>query len=428
MVGINNHLSMELQRFLTVINDILAEEKHSNITQLLRDIVKNIEELRAKRDPAKGKLVEESLDKLATILQRGALGTRIEHLGTIKRIKAGRFYGPEAFNVINGIFTKHTFNIASITTDLEAYIKEREAFLAQLTAARQSMSTFGFVPQAADEEVYEIGVTLPQAMTHNDVNEISEHLRKWNIIFATFQEVAGEDIANARVSGVSDDELTFFFIQSRAVSHCLEIVTRNIATIQEKIERVHALRGDLKKYLPRIDEAPLEEQERGIAAAQTEATVGYIMEKYGKGVKESRRTDLVSAVASIVTYLADLFNEGMEVVVRSPQGGTDVAPAKRTVNGQRLYAVADEQHSEELNDMLARMPTTSQTETAAVNESRVEKPPARHTDEDVVDTTDVEPEEDDNETAEDDGEVTDDVFMDEKSNGIFKKYFSGSKK
>lgn len=306
---------MDTSKLLNVISDLDNEETDASINTVLQTFVSNINSSQTTEISANEKKVKDFFEH-SKVNHYVPSNVEILHF-----IGADKYFGNVAYQEISDILNRNTYNLQKTVKDLQDYIKKREAFIVALKSIRENLQFLNFESYYPENDNYQVGLLLPDAYTKNKISNITKELNKWDKVFKTFKELAGEPTDDTEINFVSNGTLEFFIDNSPAIGASLAYAVDKIIKVYKNVVEIRLTREKLKDLgLPPAEQKTIEKQEKEHLSKELDKVSTELIKEFAiKKIEAGRLNELKIAVKGHVIYMAKCIDNGITIEINPPE-------------------------------------------------------------------------------------------------------------
>jgi len=197
-----------------------------------------------------------------------------------------------------------------------AFLKQRAAYLQQVTQLRDSLKAIGIEASTLKTGDAEIGFLLPRSLFNNHLDELIKELRDIHRIIRAFSEATVGGVEEVEVRQISTSDPLFFFHLSVATIAAIGAAVTWALNTWKQVEEIRKVRADIQKTEVLTEKEASEIFDKKITekiGAAIEAKVNELAKDDGKpGRVKEQRADLAWALESIMAHV----ERGMIVEIR----------------------------------------------------------------------------------------------------------------
>lgn len=308
---------MDTNKLIYIGQQILNEEAQFNFQQsisLLRDQYTN-----SKGDPNLGPHIQGQLNNISTQSSTSSVNELTTSSTKILSLIAGQNYCGIGVNAsIEEIIKSNQFNIDNIVAQLNQYISYRQEFLTRITTLINTLTQLN-ISIETNNELYELGILIPDKNELTTIPKIEKHIHNWNILLKQLSELTGQGNADIKISKVSNGSIELYIHQGIEIIECIGTMIYKIGIIYLTINEIRKHREALKKLkAPSIETQEIEKHEKIIIEEEITKTVDEIIAKHEKTIPKNRKEELITAVNKGMRFIARTIDNGIEVEIIPP--------------------------------------------------------------------------------------------------------------
>lgn len=231
------------------------------------------------------------------------------------------YFGNTGMKKIEQILTENSYNIQKTVTDLQAYIKKRNEFIAIVIITNDNLKKLNIQTHFYQDEIFEVGILMPTELTKNKIQNITKELNHWDKIFKTFKELTGTTPDDTEINFVSNGSLQFFIENSPSIGACLAVTIERVVKLYKNITEIRAAKEKLKDLgISQGEQKLIDKQEKDFFNKEIEKiSLDIIKEFVAKKIDQGRLNELKIALKGHVTYIAKSIDNGMIIEINPPE-------------------------------------------------------------------------------------------------------------
>lgn len=310
---------MDTKILLNLIDDLLNEDAKNDINTKLVELMSLISQSRQSNSPNTD-TIDILIKGIEEICSKSFVNSITKsQLKIFTAINGDEFFGSDFDYVIKDIFSDNQYNLQKLIDELQKLLTERKAYIEKLTLIKENLNELGIESHYFTDEIYEIGVIIPDKKNLHTTDFLEKHIHNWNFVFKTLCEVTGKDIVDTKIDRVSEGCIELFFQQVFDVAEAVGTAMTKIAMIYLTIRQIKTHRESLKDLkVPSAETKIIEEHEKKLIDNAIEEATDEIIKKHSKKIDANRKNELKTAVNKSIRFIARSIDNGIEIEIIPP--------------------------------------------------------------------------------------------------------------
>lgn len=315
---------MDTRVLLNLIDDLVKEETKHNLNSKIAELISGLTQSR-QSDASNSDIINSLVTQIKTFNKESFtnLLTRSQ-TKVFEAIEGHEYFGTNLNYRIDDILSDNQYNLQKIIVELQKIMSEREKFIANITSIQEKLTDLGIEPHYFTEEIYEVGVIIPDTKNLHDAPVIEKQIHNWNFVLKTLNELTGNEVQDIKIDRVSDGCIELFFQQAFEVAEAIGTALTKIAVIYVTIREIKKHREGLKQLkVPASETKAIEEHEKKLIDTGIDEATDEIVKKHSKKADPQRKNELKTAVNKSIRFIARSIDNGIEVEIIPPYLGSD---------------------------------------------------------------------------------------------------------
>lgn len=235
-------------------------------------------------------------------------------------IKADRYFGKNAFTVIDEILKSHSYDQNGLIQALSIYIKDRQRFIAELAKIESSFEYFNIAQHYRDEDLYEIGFIHKTEDDGIPLNQLQKEFSQLDKIFKNLSELTTGKPEDLKVHLVGQGSLTFFALTALPIAYAITKILSEISKLIVNIYKISESRRELESMkVPAKSLKPLIDHEKEMLRKGLDKISEEVIKEFAiKTIEKERLNEIKVAVNNHVKYLAKVVDNGLIIEIHEP--------------------------------------------------------------------------------------------------------------
>ena len=173
----------------------------------------------------------------------------------------------------------------------------------------------------------EIGVLVPWAVVHSNLEGLQKELNQFDKSLKTFGELVEDNPQSPKIRSVGSSTLQVFIQSTPGIAVCFVTAIERLCALYKKILEIKLLRRQIReKSLPETAAASLEAHEKQMAETEIDKIADHLIREFGKHKGKERLNELRNGLRAALRFFAAQIDAGVDMEVRSePPRPKDVA-------------------------------------------------------------------------------------------------------
>lgn len=315
---------MDVSILLNLIDDLLREETSSPLKTRLDTLMTNINQSK-QGGVETGETITKSMKEISDISSKSVTNSLTRSYQKIlNTIEGQEYFGDKLQSNINTILIGNQYNISYIETKIKSFQEKRNAFLQTIKSIQNSLIKLGLSAHYHTEEIYEVGVIIPDKDNLHTTPLIEKQIHNWNFVFRTLSEIKGQEAIDSKIDRVSEGCIELFFAHTFEVAEAIGTILSKIALIYVTIKQIKSHRDALKKLnVPTAETKIVQDHEKKLIDDTIEEAAEEIIKKSNKKIEVGRKNELKTGLNKSIRFIARSIDNGIEVEIIPPYLGGD---------------------------------------------------------------------------------------------------------
>jgi hypothetical protein len=305
---------MESSKLHNVIYDAVQEETEIKLTDKINALVTQIQQNQAPQ-------IESTIEDIKESLSISVFNSySVSNLKVLNEIKGEDFFGENAFHKVKTILELNSYNTSKIVSELQAYVKSRNEFIATLTQIKAGFEKLE-IPLHFTYEDYELGLLLPSKTEFNSIKGLSKELSKWDKSIKSYRELVGLGPEDTKITLVNNGSLEFFTENPEQVALCISFTLERLFKLYKNILEIRSAWKKLKDTgLPKTQEKVIKNHEKEVYDKEVDSIVADLVKKFAdKKIEEGRLNELKISIKGHTNYFAKCIDDGLVIEITPPE-------------------------------------------------------------------------------------------------------------
>lgn len=334
---------MNLERFNSIMWDVVSDSENLNLTSLLQVFHKafalNITQPNQPNADAFKKAHQALRDALKTSSCNSLSPSQKAFLDSIS---ATDFIGDGLVIRLENIIETNLSVPGQAITEVQKHVENTINFFGQAKTIKETLEGMRIFCDFTRENEYEVGILFPSDLFNNNLEGLQKEIVKLNRHMKTFGLLAANDASSPTIRAVSNDTLDVFLNALPDVANCIVDAIKDIVLLYLAILQIKKYRIELKeKKVPAKVLAPIEMYEKERVSEDLEKIADKLIKEYGKKTEKTKDPEIRIALIGALNYLIRRLDQGVDFEVTPP---TEFAEPKE---GATEKAVEDQQKKKE---------------------------------------------------------------------------------
>lgn len=304
---------MESSKLHNVIYDAVEEESTTNLSNKINTLVTQIQQNQAPQ-------IEKSVSDIESSLKESVFNTySVSNFKVLEEIGGKDFFGDNALVGVRNILEENSYNTAKIVSELQAYVKSRNEFLATIKQIKTGFEKLE-IPLHFTDEDYELGLLLPSNTNYDSIKGLTKELAKWDKAIKSYRELVGLGSDDTRITLVNNGSLEFFTENPEQVALCISFTLERLFKLYKNILEIRSAWNKLKDTgLPKSQEKSIKKHEKDVYNKEVDSIVAEVVKKFAdKKIEEGRLNELKVSIKGHTNYFAKCIDDGLVIEITPP--------------------------------------------------------------------------------------------------------------
>lgn len=311
---------MNIERFNSIMYDILLEEGEPKITSLLQSFQAAFTQNINQPNPT----TVDTFLKSRQALWEALAACRSNQFppsqkAFVDSIGATKFIGNGLKEELERILEQNASLPGQAVAEVQKHIQQTLKFITLVTTANKALVELNIVYDFTGPDEYEVGVLLPTKLFNNELEGLQKELGRLNQHMKIFGELAADDVSSPKIRCVTNGSVDLFLEAAAPVAAFLAVAIERIVGVYLHILQIKKLRKEMEetkvpgKYLK-----PIEEHEKELVSEELEKIAESLFKEYRKKPDKTRDPELRTYLTKALTYLIKRLDQGVDFEVTPP--------------------------------------------------------------------------------------------------------------
>lgn len=305
---------MESSKLHNVIYDAVQEETESKLTTKINTLVTQIQQNQAPQ-------IEKTVSEIEESLSNSVFNSySVSNYKVLQEIKGEDFFGESAFLKVKTILEENSYNTAKIVSELQAYVKLRNEFIATLTQIKTGFEKLD-IPLHFTDEDYELGLLLPSNTEFESIKGLNKELAKWDKAIISYRELVGLGSEDTKITLVNNGCLEFFTENPEKVALSISFTLKRLFKLYKNILEIRSAWKKLKDTgLSKTQENAIKKHEKEVYEKEVDSIVADLVKKFADTkIEDGRLNELKISVKGHTNYFAKCIDDGLVIEITPPE-------------------------------------------------------------------------------------------------------------
>ncbi|GMU80162.1 MAG: hypothetical protein AMXMBFR47_00330 [Planctomycetota bacterium] len=349
---------MEAERILGAIEIIRADFEDRQILKSLTALNGAMQQVVA--NPADAPLqdaLSQALTQFDTAVAKSkSNAVPISIRKTLKRIDAAPLIGETLKAEVSSIIEARPFLLPVAAQKLAKLVDGVAKRFERVKTAAQSLKAIGVSATSIDGDQYEIGISLPTHIIHNDLREIQSNVADWIWVLDSLSElIHGKKSETLPIRGVGTGSFEIFLsMDLDGAAAVLLVVGAMVKIFSGSKKRSLRVTEMAEEGYPSATIDQVTKDNETIIETKIDEIGQSIAKRASPKLDEPRRNELIAIVNKCIRFIFRSINRGVDVEVSTPPNPPANSDPEET---KRIQAIAIEIETLrlEVNQAVARL-------------------------------------------------------------------------
>jgi hypothetical protein len=311
---------MNIERFNSIMYDIVLEEGELKITSLLQTFQNAFAQNITQPNPS----TADSFLKARQALWEALAACRSNQFPPSQKafvdfIGATKFVGNGLKEELERILEQNASLPGQAVAEVQKHVQQTLEFIARATAANKTLVKLNIGHDFTGPDEYEVGVLLPTSLFNNDLEGLQKELHKLNQHMKVFGELAADDVSSPKIRCVTNGSVDLFLEANAPVAAFLAVAIERIVGLYLHVLQIKKLRKEMEETkVPGKLLKPIEEHEKELIPEELEKIAESLFKEYRKKPDKTRDPELRTNLTKALTYLIKRLDQGVDFEVTPP--------------------------------------------------------------------------------------------------------------
>ncbi|MDA3855039.1 MAG: hypothetical protein PF569_02180 [Candidatus Woesearchaeota archaeon] len=303
---------MEITKMYGIIEELINEEKESNIQTILNNILGVI-------NSGDGTQVDEFLNKLFSWCQGSIVNEYpFSKQKILKKLNSENLFGNALYDNVKNMLETESYKLKE---NLSKLISNRNSQITILKQNFEQLQKLDIESYYENLEEFEIGLIIPNS--ENELEKVNFYLKDWDFILKHITELLGEENIKPRVSSVDTGSILVYVVGSYMVTKAILHIVKEVLDIYKKVLEIKELKDNAKKLGFKTTEKEGNKKIKDLLKSEKERLVKLIVKEYAKKNGNTRDAELENAILQSVGKIIKMHDKGILIEANSPKETED---------------------------------------------------------------------------------------------------------
>ena len=349
---------MDTEKLLNVLTDIIQENSVLNIQKEVNNLVAGISQNESKNTDSIVANIEDYFDN-SLFNDYSISNTKI-----LEFIKGDQFFGNKGLDVFYEILNKTAYNNNQTVANLQQYVKDRNEFMAMITPIQAGLNKLNFHPHYYEDNVYEIGLLIPEHISDNKISYLTKKLNKWDRLIKNAKELAGKSVVDTKISLINGGSYEFFHELSPEVALYFIIMLEKLALLYQKLKKLREASNQISELGgPESYKKDIDKFEKETTDKEIDKIARDLIKQFAdKNIEKGRLNEIKIAINGDIKYIAKTVDDGLLIEINPPQMNEPEILKETETDENRINRDKElksfENQSQKLNEIKSILKTT----------------------------------------------------------------------
>lgn len=311
---------MNVERFNSIMNDLMLEEEEPNIAALLQTLQKSFSQNISQPNPS----TVQAFISARQALWEALANSRSNQFppsqkAFIDSIDATKFVGNGLKAELERIIADNASTPGQAVVEVQNHIQKTLEFIARVKTINQNLIELNIEYDFTGKNEYEVGVLLPTALFNNNLEGLQKELCKLNQQMKVFGEIAADDTSSPTIRCITNGSADFFLNAVAPVAAFLAIAIERTVGLYLRILQIRKLRQEMKDTkVPDKLLKPIEDHEKELIPEELEKIAKDLFKDYRKKPNKERDPELQAHLTKALMYLIKRLDQGVDFEITPP--------------------------------------------------------------------------------------------------------------
>jgi len=316
---------MDTGILLTLIDDLLDDEKEFLINKHLNDLKTGLAQSKTNQADA-GKQISENIAYIKENASKGYYEKFTKsYFKTLEEIGGTGYFGKNLLERIDAIFSTQQYSIDNQIKSITKLHSNRLNFIKKIEETKSNLKFLNLEPHYHTEEIYEIGIIIPDENELHYASSLENSIHNWNLIIKGLSELTGHGTEEIKIERVNNGCIELIIEQVFDVAASLGDILKSLVSVYFVIDKVKThIKGLKKEGVSEKNLKPIEDSQAEKLEEEIEKLIDKIIKEYKiKSLDEGRENELKTQLKKGIKYIAKSIEKGIEVEIIPPYVDTE---------------------------------------------------------------------------------------------------------
>jgi hypothetical protein len=312
---------MNIERFNTILFDIVKDNERLDLTTLLQSFQKTFAQNISQPNPNSADMFVRSRKELWDALGQCASNAfPPSQKAFVDSIEVTHYIGNGLRTALEQIMTDNAATPGQAVPAIQAHIQKTIEFWTQAKTINTALEEMVIGYDYTNKGEYEVGVVFPVELFDNKLEGLQKELCKLNRYLEAFSEIATEDTTSPSIRTITTDSLAVFLAAAGTTAWMIAKAVEKCVVIYAHVLQIRKLRQDMKKTeVPDKLLNPIGTYEKELVAQDLERLSKELFKEYKKkSINKEREPELQSLLTKALQYIMKRLDQGVDFEVTPP--------------------------------------------------------------------------------------------------------------
>ncbi len=227
------------------------------------------------------------------------------------------YLGSQLKNNLDDVFSRTQITPTIAIEEIQKWLAELTKLQSAVDQLSKALPNLYIGAEELDPGQCELGFIIPREAVDSRLDEFTNELKEFGIIFRTFSEIATGKCENFQIRTISSSDLMIYLHAIPVIAALVAAAIERIISIYKQLLEIRKLRQELSSQeVPDKALKGLDEHANTKMAKAIETITIDIMKEHYKGPDDGRKNEVTNALRISLNKIANRIDRGYNVEVR----------------------------------------------------------------------------------------------------------------
>jgi len=302
---------MKVGRLHAVLEEIRKDYKDNDVANLLNQLQSALQQSVDQPTPERSTAFKECYANISSVLRESGVNrsSPIEEKIFVE-IKALPHVGIGLLDRITKAIAENNVTPRDALTEIQGIVQETNKYHKTVDTLVDQFEELEIEYDELEEGEFEIGVSIPKAITKGNIEGLKQELHELNQTFRIFKEVSGDEVTSIEIKDLSSSEWQVFLDCVPGLAMCFAVAIERIVALYKKLLEIRKLKQELSKNVPKNALKSIDDHLKVAVDQGLQEIAASILKEFYKKDESGRKNELNNGLCKALRYIADRMDHG----------------------------------------------------------------------------------------------------------------------